>query len=176
MKNIKLMGTLAVTAAGTLVAVLCASRWMSAQNASATKIAVAAVDIDIGQRLAPRFIKLIECPAGKIPPGAFSDPHKLDGRVLSASMLHGGPLTEDRLQPVRPSAIRLRPADLVTLAATRGEAKQLDLAGSVGLPSLKHDKQAVVRGDDPDTAAWLALLGEPWAPVMPNRAAKPAGA
>ncbi|MGF7131038.1 Flp pilus assembly protein CpaB [Paraburkholderia sp. EB58] len=120
MKNIKWMGTLALTAAGTLVAVLCASRWVPAQTASAARIAVASVDIDVGQRLTPRFIKLIDCPTGKIPPGAFSDPHKLDGRVLRASVLHGEPLTESGLQPLALSAVRLHPGDLVAPAAARG--------------------------------------------------------
>jgi pilus assembly protein CpaB len=115
MKNIKWMGTLALTAAGTLVAVLCASRWVPAQTASAARIAVASVDIDVGQRLT-----LIDCPTGKIPPGAFSDPHKLDGRVLRASVLHGEPLTESGLQPLALSAVRLHPGDLVAPAAARG--------------------------------------------------------
>lgn len=120
MKNIKYMGTLALTTVGTVVAVLCASRWVPAQTAPATRIVVAAVDIDIGQRLAPRFVKLIDWPAGKIPPGAFSDLHKLDGRVLRASILHGEPLTESGLQPLALSAVRLHPGDLVAPAAARG--------------------------------------------------------
>ena len=57
---------------------------------------------------------------GKIPPGAFSDPHKLDGRVLRASVLHGEPLTESGLQPLALSAVRLHPGDLVAPAAARG--------------------------------------------------------
>jgi len=176
MKNIKRMGTLALTAVGTVVAVLCASRWVPAQTVPATRIVVAAVDIDIGQRLAPRFVKLIDWPAGKIPPGAFSDPHKLDGRVLRASILHGEPLTESGLQPLRPSAVRLHLGDLLALAVTRGEAGPFDLARSVGLPPFKRDNQAVFREYDPDTAAWLSLLDESQVPVMPKRAGKPAGA
>jgi hypothetical protein len=174
MKTIKWLGTLSLTAAGTVAAVLCASRWAPAQTAPATRIVVAAVDIDVGQRLAPRFVKLIDWPAGKIPRGAFSDPHKLDGRVLRASILHGEPLTESGLQPLGPSAVRLHLGVLVALAVRRGETKQSDLARSVGLSSIKRNNQAVFRDHDPDTAAWLSLLGEPQAPGMPTGAGKPA--
>lgn len=102
MKNTEWMGTLAIAAAGALVGALCVVHWVPLQAAPAAKIAVAAVDIDVGQRLAPRYIKLIDSPTGKIPAGAFSDPHKLDGRVLTASLERGEPLVEARLQPVQP--------------------------------------------------------------------------
>lgn len=104
MKNIIRMGTWAVTLAGTLAIALAASRGIEAVAPPEAKIAVAAVDIDLGQRLAPRLIKLIDCPPGHIPPGAFDDPRKLDGRVLTASLQRGEPLVEERLQPVAPSA------------------------------------------------------------------------
>ena len=176
MKNTKWLGTLAVTAAGTLVAALCASRGMPVQNAPVTRIAVAAVDIDLGQRLAPRFIKLIEWPAGKIPPGTFDDPHQLDGRVLCASIVRGEPLTEGGLQPLGASDVTLHLGDHVTAAVPPRDAKQFHLARSGSLLSLKRGERAVVRGYDPDTVAWLSLLDDPWAPVMPPRAGKPAGA
>jgi pilus assembly protein CpaB len=104
MKNIKRMGTLAVTLAGTLAMGLSASRGMQPVAAPAARIAVAAVDIDLGQHLAPRFIKLIDCPPGHVPPGAFDDPRKLDGRVLKASLRRGEPLVEETLQPVASSS------------------------------------------------------------------------
>jgi pilus assembly protein CpaB len=139
MKNIKWFGTQAFTAVGTLVVVLCASRWIPAHSVGSTKIAVAAVDIDVGQRLAPRLIKLIDWPIGTMPPGAFSDPDKLDGRVASASMIRGEPLTERDLQPLTTAAVSRHRADAAVLAATHG--------------------------DDSDAIAWLSLLGEPWGPV-----------
>jgi pilus assembly protein CpaB len=101
MKNTKWMGTLAIAAAGALVGALCVVRWMPVRAASAAQIAVAAVDIDVGQHLAPRFIKLVDSPTGKVPAGAFSDPRKLDGRILTASVERGEPLVERELQPVR---------------------------------------------------------------------------
>lgn len=104
MKNTTRMGTLAVTLAGTLAIALAASHGIQAVAPPETRIAVAAVDIDLGQRLAPRYIKLIDCPPGHIPTGAFDDPRKLDGRVLTASLQRGEPLVEERLQPVAPSA------------------------------------------------------------------------
>ena len=101
MKNTKRMETLAIATAGVLLGTLCVVRWVSVQAAPAAKIAVAAVDIDVGQHLAPRFIKLVDSPTGKIPAGAFSDPHRLDGRILTVSVERGEPLVEKRLQPVR---------------------------------------------------------------------------
>ena len=101
MKNTKWMGTSAIAAAGALFGALCVVRGMPSQAAPAAKIAVAAVDIDVGQRLAPSYIKLVDSPTGKIPVGAFSDPNKLDGRILAESMERGEPLIERRLQPAR---------------------------------------------------------------------------
>jgi hypothetical protein len=99
MKNTKWMGTWAIAAAGALTGALCVVHWMPLQAAPAAQIAVAAVDIDVGQHLAPRFIKLVASPTGKVPAGEFSDPHKLDGRILTASVERGEPLVERQLQP-----------------------------------------------------------------------------
>jgi hypothetical protein len=173
MRKIKWTGTFTVTAAATLVAVFFASRGMPAQSASATRIAVAAVDIDVGQRLAPRFIKLIDWPAGKIPPGAFSDTRQLAGRVLRASLLHGEPLTESRLQPAGPTAVSAHLADLVVLAAAGGDARPFMPARRAGLPMFSREKRPGVRDFDPETRAWLALLGDPWAQPTPTSVRTP---
>lgn len=101
MKNTKWKGTLAIAAVGALAGTLCVVDGMPARATPAVKIAVAAVDIDVGQHLESRFIKLVDSPTGKIPAGAFSDPHKLDGRILTVSVERGEPLVEQRLQPVR---------------------------------------------------------------------------
>jgi pilus assembly protein CpaB len=235
-KNIKRMGTVAVTLAGTLAMALSASRGLQAVTAPTARIAVAAVDIDLGQRLAPRFIKLIDCPRGHVPPGAFDDPRKLDGRVLTASLQRGEPLVENRLQPVAstagmadlmgppllPFSVQLsridgvrglalagNPVDIVverrqsadnpakgdaqtggattvllrqvlvlsitrhmdrfavsphvtevvTLAVTPADAARIELARRTGTLSLQLHHPAAHDSDDPEQAAWLALLG-----------------
>ncbi|MEX5745755.1 Flp pilus assembly protein CpaB [Massilia sp. X63] len=84
-----------------LGAVVMASRWLLTQPAaSASRIVVAASDINLGQRLTPEMLKLVEWPAHSVPKGAFNDPQKLSGRVLKTSILMGDPLSEAKLAPV----------------------------------------------------------------------------
>ncbi len=83
-----------------LAAVVLASNWLLRQPASTSgRIVVAATDINIGQRLAPEMLKLVEWPAHSVPKGAFDDPQKLGGRVLKTSILVGEPLSEAKLAP-----------------------------------------------------------------------------
>jgi pilus assembly protein CpaB len=77
-----------------------AARWLLNQPGSAGgRIVVAAGDISLGQRLAPEMFKLAEWPAGSVPKGAFTDPQKLDGRVLKSNLLMGEPVSEAKLAP-----------------------------------------------------------------------------
>jgi len=83
-----------------LTAVLFASRWLLNQPSGANgRIVVAAGDISLGQRLTPEMFKLAEWPADSVPKGAFTDPQKLDGRVLKTNILVGEPVVEARLAP-----------------------------------------------------------------------------
>jgi pilus assembly protein CpaB len=83
-----------------LAAVLMASRWLLTQPAKrADSIVVAVADINIGQRLSPEMLKLVEWPPHSVPKGAFDDPKKLGGRVLKFSILAGEPLSEAKLAP-----------------------------------------------------------------------------
>ncbi|MBA5608527.1 Flp pilus assembly protein CpaB [Duganella sp. FT3S] len=83
-----------------LGAVLMASRWLLHQAAGGgNKIVVAAADVNLGQRLAPELLKLVDWPADSLPRGALRDPAKLSGRVLKSSVLRGEPLTEAKLAP-----------------------------------------------------------------------------
>ncbi|SFF69696.1 pilus assembly protein CpaB [Duganella sp. CF458] len=82
-----------------LAAVLLASRWLRQPAASTVRIAVAAVDVGLGQRLAPEMVSLAEWPAGSVPTGAQREPAALAGRVLKASVQRGEPVTEAKLAP-----------------------------------------------------------------------------
>jgi pilus assembly protein CpaB len=83
-----------------LAAVVLAARWISKQASLATnKVAVAAVDINIGARLTPEMIRLADWPAGSVPKGSFTDLKELDTRVTRASLQAGEPLLESRLAP-----------------------------------------------------------------------------
>lgn len=101
MKNVRALVTLLIAALAGLAAVAMASRWLlEKSSAMTTQIAVAAVDINLGQRLNPEFIKMVAWPSGSMPPGAFTDAAKLDGRVLRSSMLRGEPILAGKLTPI----------------------------------------------------------------------------
>ena len=106
---------LIATLAG-LTAVVFASRWMISQTSNATtKVVVAATDINLGQRIGPDFLKLTDWPSNSVPPGAYTDVQKLDGRVLKESLLHGEPIVDAKLTPV---------GTLGGLSAVIGEGKR----------------------------------------------------
>lgn len=84
-----------------LVAVVMASQWINKQtNVSAQKVVIAAVDVDLGSKLTPEMLKLIDWPSGSIPEGAIIDPQTLDGRVLKTSVLRGEAILESKLAPL----------------------------------------------------------------------------
>lgn len=100
MKNLRALMMLLIAAAAGLTAVVFASRWMMAQSSSSTtKVVVATADIDLGQRISPEFVKTIDWPAGSVPPGAFHDASKVDGRVLRQTAMRGEPILEAKLSP-----------------------------------------------------------------------------
>jgi pilus assembly protein CpaB len=100
MKNKRAITVMAVAIALGLAAVLFASRWLLNQpGGSSGRIAVAAADISLGQRLTPEMFKLAEWPADSVPKGAFTDPQKLSGRVLKSNLLMGEPVSEIKLAP-----------------------------------------------------------------------------
>ena len=80
-----------------LAAVLVAARWMQQQGVERTRIAVANVDVELGTRLTPDTLRMVEWPSSSIPPGAFKDGAKLDGRVLISSVRRGEPILDSRL-------------------------------------------------------------------------------
>jgi pilus assembly protein CpaB len=101
MKNIRALVMLLVAAVAGLGAVAMASRWLMDRSSGMTaKVAVAAVDINLGQRLNTDFIKMVDWPSGSVPPGAFTDGQALDGRVMKNSVLRGEPILEGKLSPV----------------------------------------------------------------------------
>jgi len=81
-------------------AVVMASLLMQAQAKGGSKIAVAAADVEIGARLAPEMLKLVDWPPSSVPPGAFTELPSLEGRVVRTSVSRGEPLIETKLAPV----------------------------------------------------------------------------
>jgi pilus assembly protein CpaB len=100
MKNKRALAMMAVAILFGLAAVVFASRWLLSQPGSAAgRIAVAAVDISLGQRLTPEMFKLADWPSHSVPKGAFTDPQKLGGRVLKSNLVMGEPVSEAKLAP-----------------------------------------------------------------------------
>jgi pilus assembly protein CpaB len=100
MKNKRAFIVMSVAIVFGLAAVVFASRWLLNQpGGSAGRIAVAASDISLGQRLTPEMFKLAEWPADSVPKGAFIDLQKLSGRVLKNNLQMGEPVSESKLAP-----------------------------------------------------------------------------
>jgi pilus assembly protein CpaB len=100
MKNKRAFIVMTVAILFGLATVVSASRWLLNQPGGANgRIVVAAADISLGQRLSPEMFKLAEWPTDSVPKGAFTDPQKLDGRVLKTNILIGEPVVETRLAP-----------------------------------------------------------------------------
>ncbi|CAI08217.1 pilus assembly transmembrane protein [Aromatoleum aromaticum EbN1] len=94
------MGFLLVAMLAGLAAVVLGTRWLQAKSAGdGNRIAVAAVELQLGSRIAPEAIRLVEWPSGSIPAGAFHDLAKLDGRVAITGIQPGEPVLESRLAP-----------------------------------------------------------------------------
>ena len=99
MKRTRGMLMLLIALLAGAAAVLTASFLMQAQAKGSSRIAVAALDVEIGARLSPEMLKLVDWPAGGIPPGAFTDLAALDSRVVKTSLTRGEPLLEGKLAP-----------------------------------------------------------------------------
>ncbi len=100
MKNRRALLMMALAVVFGLAAVALASHWLLRQTpGGSNKIVVAAVDVNLGQRLTPEMLKQIDWPADTQPRGALRDSTKLVGRVLKNSVLRDEPLSEAKLAP-----------------------------------------------------------------------------
>jgi pilus assembly protein CpaB len=98
MKNKRALVMMAVAILFGLAAVALASRWLLRQPAAnANRIAVAATDITLGQKLTPAMFKLVEWPAASVPKDSFLDPTKLEGRVVKTNLSVDEAVTESKL-------------------------------------------------------------------------------
>lgn len=101
MKNTRALVMIGISIIAALTAVILASRWISQQsNMSTNKVAVAAIDINLGTRLTPDMIRLTDWPAGSVLKDSFTDLKALDTRVTKVSLQRGEPMTESKLAPV----------------------------------------------------------------------------
>ena len=100
MKNTRALIVLAVALLAGLGAVLLAFRWLSNQSSNnVSRVAVAAVEISLGQRIAPDMVKMVNWPSDSVPAGSVSEAGKLDGRVARTGLQRGEPILEAKLAP-----------------------------------------------------------------------------
>lgn len=101
MKNTRAVAMVVVSVGLAMGAVLLASQWVRDQaNVATGKVVVAKGDIELGTRLSPLMLKLVDWPKNSVPEGAVSDPEKLKDRVVRTSVLSGEPVLESKLAPV----------------------------------------------------------------------------
>lgn len=101
MKNMRSVVVLIIALMAGLAAVVLAAKWIQQQNQSAgNKIAVATLDIQLGSRLSPQMIQMVDWPAGSVPAGAFTDDKALADRVIRTTVMRGEPILENKLAPV----------------------------------------------------------------------------
>lgn len=98
MKSRGLLMLLIAVVAG-LAAMLLAARWIQEQGGERGQIAVAAAEVELGSRLTTDMIRMVEWPQSSMPPGAFTETAKLEGRVVTTSVHRGEPILESRLAP-----------------------------------------------------------------------------
>ncbi len=100
MKNTRALIVLAVALLAGLGAVLLAFRWLSTQSSNnVSRVAVAAVEISLGQRISSDMVKLVDWPSDSVPAGSVSESGKLDGRVARTGLQRGEPILEAKLAP-----------------------------------------------------------------------------
>ena len=101
MRNKRILLVLLIAVTAGVVAVLLASKFITqSSEKNEIRIAVASTDISLGQRVTPDLVRLVEWPAGSMPPGAFDTLAALEGRVVKTGVLRGEPLSEAKLAPI----------------------------------------------------------------------------
>lgn len=101
MRNTRALMMVGVSLLAGLMAIVFAARWLNQQTSMATqKVAVAAVNLGLGQQIGAEHIKLVDWPSGSIPAGAFADPKSLEERVTRIGVLQDEPVLESKLAPV----------------------------------------------------------------------------
>ncbi len=100
MRNARALMMIGISLVAGLLAIVLAARWLNQQTALATtKVAVASVDVHLGQVLAREQIRLIDWPTGAVPASAFSDLGALEGRVARVGLQRDEVILESKLAP-----------------------------------------------------------------------------
>jgi pilus assembly protein CpaB len=100
MKNMKALAFLVLAVLAALAAAMYATGWVAQRgNIASRKVAVATMDIDLGTRINPQMVALVDWPAASVPDGAFTDVKALQERVVKMSIQRGDAVLERKLSP-----------------------------------------------------------------------------
>ncbi len=100
MKNLKAFGLLLMAVVAGLGAAVYAAGWLSRQgNIAATRVVVAAVDIDLGSKVTPQMLSTVDWPSGSVPPGAFKEVKDVQDRVVKVGVNRGEAVLDRKLMP-----------------------------------------------------------------------------
>ncbi|MDE2254282.1 MAG: Flp pilus assembly protein CpaB [Betaproteobacteria bacterium] len=154
MRNPRAIAMLVVSLLLGLLAAVLAANWLQQRAVAGNKVVVAAVDIQLGSRLNAQMLTTADWPAGSVPPGAFTDVKKLDGRVVKTTVLRGEPLVESKLAPVGTAgglsaviadgyrAITVRVNDVIGVAGFALPGNYVDIiVNTQDSSNLQHDRQ-----------------------------------
>lgn len=101
MKNARAVVMVGLSVLLAVIAVLVAANWVKKEaSAETVKVVVASRDIELGSRLTPEMLQVVDWPRANVATGVFGDVKALDSRVAKVSLLRGEPVLEARLSPV----------------------------------------------------------------------------
>jgi pilus assembly protein CpaB len=101
MKNTRAAVMLVVSIVLGLAVTALAVSWVAQKGKLASnKVVVAVMDIQLGSRLNPQMLTMVDWPSGSVPQGAFADLKGLSDRVVKTSIQRGEAILSGKLAPV----------------------------------------------------------------------------
>ena len=100
MRNLKAIAFFALAIIVGLAAAVYAAGWVSQRaNLASTKVVVAAIDIELGSKVNPQMLTVVEWPQSSVPEGAFHDVTQVQDRVLKVGLMRGDAVLDRKLAP-----------------------------------------------------------------------------
>lgn len=99
MRNMKALGLLVLAVLAGLAAAIYAAGWVSQRANASQQVVVAAVDIELGSRINPQMLTMVEWPSVSVPEGAFKDIKEVQDRVAKVGLMRGDAVLERKLAP-----------------------------------------------------------------------------
>ena len=83
-----------------LAVMLMAAGRLTPQTVAANKVVVAAADLELGSKLNPQMLSVVDWPLDSTPAGTFADLKEIQDRVLKTSVQRGEVILGSKLAPV----------------------------------------------------------------------------